>query len=374
MTDDLATIATETLGGNKLSRMTEKILLILLCGGLAGCGPREEPVQPAGTSAARPSIQAATIEVRSLPVPLRVEVTGLVASVTQATLSGQIQAAVKDVRVREGSPVKKGEILVLLDDRDLRAELTRAEAEADNAKAHLKRMRDLFTQDSVARQELENAERTFKVAEANRAAARTRVSYSVVTAPFDGLVTEKLIHAGELASPGRPLLKLEDPQRLRLEVTVAEGDLKSLSRGDRVPVTIDALAGQALAGSVAQILPTGDPATHTVLVKIDLPPTSGLKTGMFGRMQLDKGTGRTLVVPRTAVIERSDLTGVYVVGSDSLAHLRWVKLGRPVGDQVEVLSGLNQGERVLMQGRQGNEGVRVEADQAVASPAPESSP
>ncbi|MGE3151644.1 MAG: efflux RND transporter periplasmic adaptor subunit [Nitrospiraceae bacterium] len=374
MTDDLATIATETLGGNKLSRMTEKILLILLCGGLAGCGPREEPVQPAGTSAARPSIQAATIEVRSLPVPLRVEVTGLVASVTQATLSGQIQAAVKDVRVREGSPVKKGEILVLLDDRDLRAELTRAEAEADNAKAHLKRMRDLFTQDSVARQELENAERTFKVAEANRAAARTRVSYSVVTAPFDGLVTEKLIHAGELASPGRPLLKLEDPQRLRLEVTVAEGDLKSLSRDDRVPVTIDALTGQSLAGSVAQILPTGDPATHTVLVKIDLPPTSGLKTGMFGRMQLDKGTGRTLVVPRTAVIERSDLTGVYVVGSDSLAHLRWVKLGRPVGDQVEVLSGLNQGERVLMQGRQGNEGVRVEADQAVASPAPESSP
>lgn len=91
-----------------MSRMTEKILLILLCGGLAGCGPREEPVQPAGTSAARPSIQAATIEVRSLPVPLRVEVTGLVASVTQATLSGQIQAAVKDVRVREGSPVKKG--------------------------------------------------------------------------------------------------------------------------------------------------------------------------------------------------------------------------------------------------------------------------
>lgn len=261
-----------------------------------------------------------------------------------------------------------------MDDRDLRAELTRAEAEADNAKAHLKRMRDLFTQDSVARQELENAERTFKVAEANRAAARTRVSYSVVTAPFDGLVTEKLIHAGELASPGRPLLKLEDPQRLRLEVTVAEGDLKSLSRDDRVPVTIDALTGQSLAGSVAQILPTGDPATHTVLVKIDLPPTSGLKTGMFGRMQLDKGTGRTLVVPRTAVIERSDLTGVYVVGSDSLAHLRWVKLGRPVGDQVEVLSGLNQGERVLMQGRQGNEGVRVEADQAVASPAPESSP
>ncbi|HSE59559.1 MAG TPA: efflux RND transporter periplasmic adaptor subunit [Nitrospiraceae bacterium] len=371
MTDDLEAIAAGTISKNKMSRMTAmKILLVLLCGGLAGCGPRDEPVQPAGTSAAIPSIQAAVIEAQSVPVPLRVEVTGQVASVTQATLSSQIQAAVKEVRVREGSPVKKGETLVLLDDRDLRAELARAEAEADNAKAHLKRMRDLFTQDSVARQELENAERTFKVAEANRTSARTRVSYTVVAAPFDGLITEKLIHAGELASPGRPLLRLEDPRHLRLEATVAEGDLKSLSRGDLVPVVIDALGGQSLAGSVAQILPTGDPATHTVLVKVELPPTSGLKAGMFGRMQLDKGTGRTLVVPRTSVIERGDLAGVYVVGPDSLAHLRWVKLGRPVGDQVEVLSGLNQGERVLAQGTQGSDGARVEVAQSVAWPAP----
>ena len=346
-----------------------RFLLILLCCGLAGCGRRDEPVQPAGTSAALPLIQAAVVGVQSVPVPLRVEVTGQVASVTQATLSSQIQAAVREVRVREGSPVKKGETLVLLDDRDLRAELARAEAEADNAKAHLKRMRDLFTQDSVARQELENAERSNKVAEADRAAAQTRVSYTVVTAPFDGLVTEKLIHAGELASPGRPLLRLEDPQHLRLEVTVAEGDLTSLSRGDRVPVVIDALAGQSLAGTVAQILPTGDPTTHTVLVKVDLPSNSGLKAGMFGRMQLDKGTAKTLIVPRTSVIERGDLTGVYVVGSDSLAHLRWIKSGRPVGDQVEVLSGLNQGESVLVQGSQGSDGARVEIGQTVASPA-----
>jgi RND family efflux transporter MFP subunit len=303
-------------------------------------------------------------------VPLRVEVTGQVASVTQATLSSQIQAAVKEMRVREGSVVKRGETLVVLDDRDLRADLARAEAEADNAKTHLKRMRDLFTQDSVARQELENAERSFKVAEANRTAAQTRVSYTVVAAPFGGLVTEKLIHAGELASPGRPLLRVEDPHQLRLEATVAEGDLKSLSRGDRVVVLIDALAGQSLEGTVAQILPTGDSATHTVLVKVELPPTAGLKSGMFGRMQLEKGTGRTLVVPRTSVIERGDLSGVFVVGSDSLAHLRWIKVGRSVGDQVEALSGLNQGERVLVSGSQGSDGARIEVTQSVASPMP----
>jgi RND family efflux transporter MFP subunit len=350
--------------------MVRKITLVWLCCGLAGCGPRDEPVQQGQSSGAPTSIQAAVVEVQSVSVPLRVEVTGQVASVTQATLSSQIQAAVKEIRVREGTAVKRGETLVLLDDRDLRAELARAEAEADNAKAHLKRMRDLFTQDSVARQELENAERSFKVAEANRAVSQTRVSYTVVTAPFDGLVTEKLIHVGELASPGRPLLRLEDPHHLRLEATVAEGDLKSLSRGDRVTVLIDALAGQSLEGTVAQILPTGDSATHTVLVKVELPPTAGLKSGMFGRMQLEKGTGRTLVVPRTSVIERGDLSGVFVVGSDSLAHLRWIKVGRSVGDQVEALSGLNQGERVLVSGSQGSDGARIEVTQSVASPMP----
>lgn len=303
-----------------------------------------------------------------MSVPVRVEVTGQVAATSQAMLSSQVQSAVQEIRVREGSLVKKGETLVVLDSRDLRADLARVEAELENAKAHVARMRQLFTQDSVAKQELENAERTFKVAEANRKAALTRVSYTRVTAPFDGLVTEKMIEAGELASPGRALLRMEDPRRLRLEATVAEGDLKAVSRGDKVKVTIDALQGQVLKGTVALILPTGDPSTHTFLVKVDLPETAGLKTGMFGRMQLDTGTGQSLVIPRKSVVERGELTGVYVVGSDALAHLRWVKLGRSLDGAVEILSGLNVGEQILVDGTKGVDGARVEVIQAVAGP------
>ena len=173
----------------------------------------------------------------------------------------------------------------------------------------------------------------------------------------------------ELASPGQPLLKMENPRQLRLEATVAEGDLKSVSRGDKIPILIDALGTQALAGIVSQILPAGDPQTHTFMVKVDLPNTPGLKTGMFGRFQLDKGTAPTILVPSSAVVERGELTGVFAIGSDQVARLRWVKAGRRFEKQIEILSGVNVGERVLADGRRGVDGAKVEIVDTGAAPA-----
>jgi RND family efflux transporter MFP subunit len=340
-------------GENLLMRWL--VLAAAIAALITACNSQEEPAQPAALS-----IQAVVTQVQTVQVPLRVEVTGQITAVAQATLSSQVQSTVEELRVREGTAVKKGQKLVVLDSRDLRAELARAQAEAENARAHLARMKRLYSEDAVSTQEKENADRTFKVAEASRRAALTKVSYTVVTAPFDGVITEKKIEVGEIASPGQPLLKMEDPQRLRLEATVAEGDLQALSRGATIPVVIDALGPKPLSGIVAQILPTGDPATHTFLVKVELSPTPGLKTGMFGRMLVNKGTGQTLVVPRSAVIERGELTGLYVVGPDSLARLRWVKLGRTLGESIEILSGVTSGERLLADASTGIEGARIE--------------
>lgn len=221
-------------------------------------------------------------------------------------------------------------------------------------------MERLFAVESVAKQELDNASRAFKVAEAGKQAALAKLSYTVIKAPFDGVITEKQVEVGELASPGQALLKMEDPQHLRLESTVAEGDLKAIARGDTISVIIDALGPEPLKGTIAQILPAGDPSTHSFLVKTDLPPTPGLKTGMFGRMQFDKGVSASMVVPRSAVLERGQLTGVFVVGPDTIAHLRWIKVGRTLNDRMEVLSGLNVGERVLAEAAKGADGARVE--------------
>lgn len=335
----------------------------------AGCGSKDEPPTSVVSATPQTIIQAAVVEIRTSEVPIRVEATGQVMPIFQAVLSSRIQGTIDQLLVREGTAVVKGQTLILLDNRDVRAELARAAAEVENAEAHLDRMKTLHAQDAVSKQEMENATRTYKVAEANHKAVLAQLSYTVVKAPFDGVITEKKVEAGELASPGQPLLKMENPRQLRLEATVAEGDLKSVSRGDKIPVIIDALQGRALAGIVGQILPAGDPQTHTFTVKVDLPSVPGLKTGMFGRFQLDKGTTRTILVPVTAVVEHGELTSAFVVGSDRIARLRWVKTGRRFDKQVELLSGVNVGESVLLDAARGVDGATVKIVAQAAEPA-----
>ncbi|MDF0645805.1 MAG: efflux RND transporter periplasmic adaptor subunit [Nitrospira sp.] len=320
------------------------------------------------SSATRETIQAEVVEITHASVPVRVEVTGQVAASFQAALSSRIQGTIDRLFVREGTSVVKGQTLLQLDNRDVRADLARVSAEVESTKAQLARMTNLYAQDAVSKQELENATRAYKVAEAARKAVLAQLSYTIVKAPFDGVITEKMMEAGELASPGQPLVRMENPRHLQLKATVAEGDLKSVSLGDEIAVVIDALDQRALNGVVGQILPAGDSHTHTFTVKVDLPAEPGLKTGMFGRFQLDTGTSKTILVPWTAVVERGELTGVFAVGSDRIARLRWIKTGRRLGQQVEILSGVNVGESVLLDATRGIDGVAVTLVDATASP------
>jgi len=317
---------------------------------------------------APPAIQATLVEVKAAQVPLRLEVTGQVTAVYQATLASRVQGMIEAVLVREGHVVKKGQPLVTLDSRDLQAELARAKAEVENAKAQLDRMADLYRKDAVSKQELENATRSYKVAEAGQKAVVAQLSYTVVKAPFDGVITDKKVEAGELASPGQALLRMENPGELRLEATVAESDLQAVTVGASLPIVVDALGAGRLQGTVAQILPAGDPQTHTFTVKVDLPQTTGLKSGMFGRLQLEKGTSQALVLPRRALVERGELSSVFVVGPDRIARLRWIKVGRNLNDTIEVLSGLNVGEVVMEDGTKGRDGAPVQEVTAVARP------
>jgi RND family efflux transporter MFP subunit len=291
-----------------------------------------------------------------------------VAAIFQVSLSSRIQGTIDTLFVREGTPVVKGQTLIQLDNRDVRADLARVSAEVENTKAQLDRMNQLYAQDAVSKQEMENATRAYKVAEATRKAVLAQLSYTIVKAPFDGVITEKLVEAGELASPGQPLLRMENPRQLQLKTTVAEGDLKSVSLGDKISVVIDALGEQALNGVVGQILPAGDSQTHTFTVKVDLPAEPGLKTGMFGRFRLDKGTNKTILIPGTAVVERGELTSVFAVGSDRITRLRWVKIGRRLDQQVEILSGVNVGESVLLDATRGIDGAAVKIVDVTASP------
>lgn len=337
----------------------------------AGCGPSQEPTKSGERpSAAAPQqpLQVAIIEVKTSQVPVSVEVTGQVTPVYQATLASRIQGMIDHLLVREGTVVRRGDTLIVLDNRDLEAELSRMTAELDNARAQRDRMEDLYHKDAVSKQELENATRTYRVAEAGRNAVLAQLSYTIVKAPFDGVITEKKVERGELASPGQPLLRMEDPAQLRLEATVAESDVRVVSVGSSVPVVIDALGTSPLKGTVSQILPAGDPQTHTFTMKVELPTTAGLKSGMFGRLRLEKGVSTTLLLPRSSFIERGELASLFVVGSDHVARLRWVKIGRTLEQGVEVLSGVDAGERVVADASKGRDGLLVQDMTTVPSP------
>jgi len=315
----------------------------------------EEKPQPI-----RSIVEAQTILPDSVDLLLLREVPGVVVSVSQGILASQVTGLVEEVRVREGDRVKTGQVLILLDNRDLQAQLERVEAEVDNAKAHYERIQRLYDEESVSRQELDDARRAYKVAEAARKAIEANLAYTLLKAPFDGVITDKMTEKGEVATPGKPLLRLEDNLHLRFEAAVAVTDIGALRVGDPVTVRLDAFDDLLLSGRVAKILPAADPSTHSVMVKVDLTSRPGLKSGLFGKMSFPIGTRKALTLPASAVLEKDGLSSVYVVHESGVIQSRMVKVGKAQEERVEILSGLRPGERVLAHAQEGQEGAQLQ--------------
>ena len=151
-----------------------------------------------------------------------------------------------------------------------------------------------------------------------------------------------------MAEPGRPLVRVVDDRRLRLEAAVPESEIARLHPGDRVSVRLDAISESEIRGTVSRIDPASDPSTHSFLVKVDLPAHSGLKTGLFGRMIYEAGTRKSVRVPVSSIRTRGALTSVFVAGEDGVIRSRLIKTGASDGDRVEVLSGVSAGERIVV--------------------------
>ncbi|MHC4608550.1 MAG: efflux RND transporter periplasmic adaptor subunit, partial [Planctomycetota bacterium] len=165
--------------------------------------------------------------------------------------------------------------------------------------------------------------------------------------PIDGVVVTKHMEPGDLAVPGKPVLTLQDPRNLRLEVQVPERCAEKAAIGREVRVRIDALQGE-LRGIVDEVSPVADPKSRTFLAKVALPEDPGLRPGMFGRLLEDCGRRKVLLIPSSAVEKVGQLETVRVLGKDGRARDRHVRTGKRVGDDVEVLSGLEAGEKVVV--------------------------
>jgi len=360
------------------------LLLTLL---LAGCGEKRETV------AAAPLIvrDVALVQAQRTTVPDYVEAMGTVHAAQTSQLSSQIVATITAIRVHEGQRVRKGDVLIVLDDAQQQAGLERAtagvnasrqdiaasEADYNLANSTLTRYQTLFERKSVSPHEFDQVEARAKAAAAHRdqaqaglkqataaeAQARSALGYTRIRAPFDGVISDKRVDPGALAAPGVPLLTVEDTRHFRMEATVDEHDIGVIRLGENANVVVDALG--EFPGKIVQIVPAADPASRSFLVKVELPAEARLRSGLSGHARFNRGERQAITIPREAVLERGQLQAVYVVGQDKLASLRYVTLGKPAGpQQVEVLAGLQPGEWVVAQpGDRELEGRKIEGGQ-----------
>jgi RND family efflux transporter MFP subunit len=164
------------------------------------------------------------------------------------------------------------------------------------------------------------------------------------------VVLERKVEMGTLAVPGVPLLVIEDSRAYRLEAHVPESQMGDITLGMNVTVSVEALGKPELVGTVAEIVPTADPASRTFVVKLELPPVAGLRSGMYGKVRFPKGERLALLLPRSALVEPGQLQSVYVVEEGKVARLRLVKTGKIYDDRVEILSGLKAGDMIIVDG------------------------
>jgi len=301
---------------------------------------------------------------------------GTVRARESAIMAAQTMGRVTAVLVREGDMVRAGQVLVRLDGAVSKAELDRAHAgvavsehelaaaqsQAALASSTLARYKILRDEKSVSPQEFDEVDRRAQAAtaqlEAARAqaegaragvsAAKTTVGYSAITAPFAGVVTGRHVDPGAMAMPGTPLVDVDRAGQLRLEVTVDESRLSAVKLGAAIAVEIPALGPKAMQGRVAEMVPAADAASHSFLVKIDLPVDKQLRAGMYGTAAISAASRMAVVIPQAAVVAHGSLRSVWAVDQNGVASLRYVTLGAAHGDKVEVLSGLSAGEAVVL--------------------------
>lgn len=283
----------------------------------------------------------------------------------QAQLSVPVQGAVVELRVRAGEAVRSGQLLLRVDARAAQQGVTAAQAQADAARAQLElarrdleRQRQLRRDNFISAAALDQAEAQFKAVEAQvraqlaqAGAALTQAGWYELRAPFDGVVAQVPVVLGDLAQPGRPLIQLVDPRRLRATASVPLAAAEQLLR-DPTGVRLQ-VAGQAPVAVLRLTrLPVADARSNTVELRAELAADAALLPGQFARLLAPGAVpAEGLMVPRTALLRRGELDAVYIQGPGGKPLLRQVRLGAARGDQIEVLAGLRVGEKVLPDAR-----------------------
>ncbi len=315
----------------------------------------------AASGQAATPLATATVERREVPHTYAAD--GLVEATKQSTVSAQISGRITEINFDIGDVVKKGQVLVRIDDtaanqalNESQAVLAQAEAAHENAKANFERTKQLFDRNFVSQAALDRAEAEHRSAESQLEARKASVAiaadtlgHTTVIAPYGGVVLARHVELGEVATPGKPLMTGFDPSELRVVVNVPQDQVRQVRAFGEAMVELPAL-GRQIEPVTVTVRPGADPRTHTTQVRLDLPPNQ-LDTypGMFARAHFVVGKVAKTLIPAAAVLRRSELTAVYVLDEKATPRLRQVRVGEPVGEtEVEVLAGLAPGEKVAL--------------------------
>ena len=291
---------------------------------------------------------------------------GVVEAVRQTVVSAQVPGVINKLAVKAGDVVKSGQLLLQIDARAADQMSLASQAKAEEARTALnvankdyERQKQLYAQEYISPAAMERAEAQYRAAQAQvnaalaqATAARAQTGFYTLNAPYGGLVADVDVTLGDMAMPGRPLLTVYDPSAIRVTAIVPQARAEQLFQNARLRIEIPSLPEglRWYEASASKLLPKADASTHTMQLRLDLPPGTRLAPGTFARVHLPVAAegGQRLFAPAKAVFKRAELTAVYVLDDQGKPRLRQVKTGPLVGDEVEILSGLSVGERVAV--------------------------
>jgi len=336
------------------------LLCALLPGlGLSGCGEAPQDSQNIAPAAAR--IETEVVQIATLPRIYAAP--GSVVSDETIHIASRVTGFIQQLPVREGDRVATGTLLAQIDPTDLEGAIQQTEAAAKAAETELEdavrdqaRIVELAVSGTVANETVRKAQvrRSLALARmaeavAARDTARAQLRYSSITSPVDGVVVERHVEPGDLATHGKPMLVIVSDRAVLFETFIPESLVAHVRIGDPASIHIDALSADR-EGSVIRVVPAGDPVTRRFLVKIAFSDQTGLLSGMFGRAKLHTGEDNSPVVPPKALLERGGLRGVFEIDAANIARFRWLRTGRENSQWVEVQAGLSGGETIAISG------------------------
>lgn len=345
----------------RMVEATNKLPLLMILSGislvLAGCG---DDRLEARSVISHKTWDLPVVEVRIKELPKYYRTSGSVISDQRIDIASRTTGFIREILVREGDRVTKGQDLIKLDNSDVEGAIRQAQAAVEKATSALKdaeadviqhealvksgsipqiTLRKTHLQHDLARDSLDEMRAVLATALSQR-------KYTRISSPLAGVVVSRHKREGDLAVTGSPLLTVEFDQGLLLDTYVAESRVGKINQADIVRVTVDAL-DEPLTSMVSRIVPSGDPMTRRYQVKLALPDGKGLLPGMFGRAHFYLGTETSTMIPVDALIERGGLRGVFVVDGESTIHFRWLNTGKVVGEHIIARAGIDPGEHIV---------------------------